>query len=107
MFQAGDYSAITHYLKTVRSMGSTAAQISGAATVAAMKALPTDDPLFGAGIIRQDGRKLNPMFLFQVKAPGESRSEWDLYKLLDTIPKDQAFRPLETGGCPLVKVEQL
>ncbi len=103
MFQAGDYSAITHYLKTVRSMGAATAQRSGQATVAAMKAMPTDDPLFGPGLIRPDGRKLNPMFLFQVKKPGESRGEWDTYKLLATIPEEQAFRPISAGGCPMLK----
>ncbi len=103
MFQAGDYSAVTHYLKTVRSMGPGAAQRSGRATVAAMKAMPTDDPLFGPGVIRPDGRKLNPMFLFQVKAPGESHGEWDLYKRLATIPEEQAFRPINAGACPMVK----
>ena len=66
-----------------------------------MKANPTDDPLFGKGSIRVDGRKLHPMYLFEVKAPAESKGEWDLYKLLDTIPPDAAFRPLADGGCPL------
>jgi len=103
MFQAGDYSAIAHYLKVVRSMGVAEAQRSGRATVAAIKAMPTDDPLFGPGLIRPDGRKLNPMFLFQVKTPAESRSEWDCYKLLATIPKEEAFRPLNSGGCPMLK----
>ena len=103
MFQAGDYSAVTHYLKTVRHMGAEAAQRSGAATVAAMKALPTDDPLFGPGSIRPDGRKLNPMYLFRVKAPAESQGEWDLYTRVDTVPQEQAFRPLAAGSCPMVK----
>ena len=103
MFQAGDYSAVTHYLKVARGMGVAAAQRSGRATVAAMKAMPTDDPLFGPGLIRPDGRKLNPMFLFQVKTPGESHGAWDLYKLAATIPQDQAFRPVAAGSCPLAK----
>jgi len=67
-----------------------------------MKSNPTDDPLFGQGTIRPDGRKLHPMYLFEVKSPAESKGEWDVYKLLDTIPADQAFRPLAEGGCPLV-----
>jgi branched-chain amino acid transport system substrate-binding protein len=102
MFQAGDYSATTHYLKAVKSLGVAQAQQSGRATVAAMKAMPTDDPLFGPGLIRADGRKLNPMFLFQVKTPQESRYAWDYYKLIATIPMDQAFRPMNEGGCPMV-----
>jgi branched-chain amino acid transport system substrate-binding protein len=70
--------------------------------VAAMKAMPTDDPLFGKGTIRQDGRKIHPMHLFQVKSPDESKGPWDVYKAVATIPADQAFRPLAEGGCPLV-----
>ncbi len=103
MFQAGDYSAVAHYLKTVRSMGVAEAQRSGRATVAAMKAMPTDDPLFGPGEIRADGRKLNPMHLFQVKTPDASHGEWDCYNLLATVPKEAAFRPLEAGACPMLK----
>ena len=67
-----------------------------------MKAVPSDDPLFGSCVIRADGRRLNPMYLFQVKAPAESKYPWDYYKLLRTTPADQAFRPLDQGGCPLV-----
>ena len=68
-----------------------------------MKAIPTDDPLFGNGTIRVDGRTLHPMYLFQVKTPAESKGPWDMYKQVATIPADQAFRPLNEGGCPLVK----
>jgi branched-chain amino acid transport system substrate-binding protein len=68
-----------------------------------MKAIPTDDPLFGKGRIREDGRKLHPMYLFQVKTPAESTGKWDVYKLVSTVPADQAFRPLSEGNCPLVK----
>ena len=103
MFQAGDYSAITHYLKAVQAMDAAEAQASGRAVVARMKQMPTDDPLFGSGSIRLDGRKLNPMYLFQVKAPDESGGEWDCYKLLASIPGDEAFRPLSAGNCPLNK----
>ena len=67
-----------------------------------MKAMPTDDPLFGQGTIRPDGRKVHPMYLFQVKSPDESKGPWDVYKVVATIPADQAFRPLREGGCPLV-----
>ena len=67
-----------------------------------MKELPTDDPLFGKGVIRADGRKLHPMYLFEVKSPAESKGPWDYYKLVRTIPAEEAFRPLDQGGCPLV-----
>jgi branched-chain amino acid transport system substrate-binding protein len=68
-----------------------------------MKELPTDDPLFGEGMIRADGRKIHPAYLFEVKAPSESKGPWDYYKLLATIAADEAFRPLAQSGCPLVK----
>ena len=97
---AGVYSDVLHYLKAVAELKSTA---DGAATVAKMKAIPTDDPLFGKGVVRADGRKIHDMYLFEVKKPAESKGEWDLYKKLETIPGDQVFRPLGEGGCPLVK----
>jgi branched-chain amino acid transport system substrate-binding protein len=97
--QAGVYAAVLHYLKAVDKIGGAT---DGKAVVAAMKAMPTDDPLFGKGLIRPDGRKIHPMYLFQVKAPAESKGPWDYYKLLATIPAEQAFRPLKDGGCPLV-----
>ena len=68
-----------------------------------MKAMPTDDPLFGTGTIRADGRKIHPMYLLEVKTPAESKGEWDAFKIVQTIPADKAFRPLNEGGCPLVK----
>jgi branched-chain amino acid transport system substrate-binding protein len=71
--------------------------------IAKMKTLPTDDPLFGKGIIRQDGRKIHPMYVFEVKKPSESSGPWDLYKLRATIPAAEAFRPVDQGDCPLVK----
>ncbi len=98
MNHAGVYSGLLHYLKAVAATGSKDPQT----TMAWMKANPTDDPLFGKGSVRADGRKLHPMYLFEVKAPKDSKGEWDLYTLLDTIPADQAFRPLAEGGCPLV-----
>ncbi|TXN06981.1 ABC transporter substrate-binding protein [Methylobacterium sp. WL103] len=98
MNHAGVYAGLSHYLKAVAATKSTDPQ----ATMAWMKANPTDDPLFGKGTIRADGRKVHPMYLFEVKAPSESKGAWDLYKLLDTIPADKAFRPLGEGGCPLV-----
>ena len=97
--QAGVYAAVLHYLKAVDKIGGAT---DGKAVVAAMKAMPTDDPLFGQGVIRPDGRKIHPMYLFKVKAPAESKGPWDYYKLLATIPAEQAFRPLKDGGCPLV-----
>jgi branched-chain amino acid transport system substrate-binding protein len=103
MGHAGDYSATLHYLKVAADMGAAQAKVSGAATVARMKAMPTDDDCFGAGRIREDGRKIHPCYLFQVKTPAESRGAWDYYKLLATVPADEAFRPMADGGCPLVK----
>jgi branched-chain amino acid transport system substrate-binding protein len=97
---AGVYAAVLHYLKAVEKVGSPA---DGRAVVAAMKAMPTNDPLFGKGTIREDGRKIHPMYLLQVKTPAESKSEWDVFKVVDTIPAEKAFRPLNEGGCPLVK----
>jgi len=99
MAQAGVYAAVLHYLKAVDALKSD----DGTRVVAKMKALPTDDPLFGKGTIRQDGRKIHPMYLFEVKKPSESKSPWDFYKLRATIPAAEAFRPIDQGGCPLVK----
>ena len=97
---AGVYSAILHYLKAVEALRSDA---DGVAIVARMKATPTDDPLFGKGTIRADGRKVHPVYLIEAKAPGESREPWDYYKVVATIPAEEAFRPLAEGGCPLVR----
>jgi branched-chain amino acid transport system substrate-binding protein len=97
--QAGVYAAVLHYLKAVDKVGGAE---DGKAVVAAMKAMPTDDPLFGKGTIRADGRKIHPMYLFQVKSPQESKGDWDYFKLLATIPPEQAFRPMSEGNCPLV-----
>ena len=100
MGQAGVYSAVLHYLKAVEALKSDA---PGAKVVAKMKELPTDDPVFSKGRVRQDGRKIHNMYLFEVKKPSESKGAWDYYKLRSTIPADQAFRPEKDGGCPLVK----
>jgi branched-chain amino acid transport system substrate-binding protein len=99
MVQAGVYSAVTHYLKAVGDLKSDA---DGKAIVAKMKATETDDPLFGKGTIRADGRKIHDMFLYEVKKPEESKAAWDYYKLRVAIPAAEAFRPLNEGGCPLV-----
>ncbi|HMJ49261.1 MAG TPA: ABC transporter substrate-binding protein [Burkholderiales bacterium] len=98
--QAGVYAGVLHYLKAVEKLGSSS---DGRAVVATMKAMPTDDLLFGKGTIRQDGRKIHPMYLLQVKTPAESKSEWDVFKIAGTIPADKAFRPLAEGACPLIK----
>jgi branched-chain amino acid transport system substrate-binding protein len=100
MVQAGVYSAVTHYLKAVHEMKSDA---DGAAVVAKMKSMPTDDKLFGKGSIRQDGRKIHDMYLFEVKKPDESKGPWDYYKQRAVIPAAEAFRPEKDGECPLVK----
>jgi branched-chain amino acid transport system substrate-binding protein len=99
MNHAGVYGGVLHYLKAVAALKSTA---DGKAAVAKMKELPTDDPLFGQGTIRADGRKIHPAYLFEVKTPAESRYAGDLYKVKATIPASEAFRPLKDGGCPLV-----
>jgi len=102
MVQAGCYAGTIHYLKAVAEMGAAAAKASGVATIARMKAMPTDDDAFGQCHIREDGRVLVPAYLFEVKKPSESKAPWDYYKLLVTTPGDQAFRPLKDGNCPLV-----
>ena len=101
MLQAGAYSATLHYLRCAAALGIDRARASGRATLAQMKATPSNDPAYGTCTVREDGRVLHPMFLFQVKAPGESRAPWDSYKLLRTVPADQAFRPMAEGGCTL------
>jgi branched-chain amino acid transport system substrate-binding protein len=103
MTQAGDYGVTLHYLKAVNDMGVAAAKADGRAAVARMKAMPTDDDCFGSGKIREDGRALHPCYLFEVKKPSESKQQWDVAKVIATTPMDEAFRPLNEGGCPLVK----
>jgi branched-chain amino acid transport system substrate-binding protein len=99
MNQAGVYSATLHYLKAVAALKSTK---DGKAVVDEMKKMPTDDPLFGKGTVRADGRKIHPAYLFQVKSPAESKYPGDDYILKATIPADQAFRPMKDDNCPLV-----
>ena len=103
MSHAGCYSAVLHYLKTAADMGAAQAKADGAATVTRMKAMPTDDDCFGAGRIREDGRKLHDVHLFEGKSPAESRGPWDYFKLARTTPAEEGFRPMSEGGCPLVK----
>ena len=103
MGQAGCYSGALHYLKAVASMGAAEAKMSGKAVVDRMKAMPTDDDCFGPGRVREDGRKIHPAYLFEVKRPEESSGPWDYYRLVGTVPAEQAFRPIEEGNCPLVR----
>jgi branched-chain amino acid transport system substrate-binding protein len=99
MVHAGVYSSLLHYFKAVEALKSD----DGTKVIAKMKEMPTDDPLFGKGSIRVDGRKLHPAYLVQVKTPAESKAPWDYYKIVATIPADQAFRPAKDGECSLVK----
>jgi len=99
MIHAGVYAGVLHYLKAVEALKGD----DGTKVIAKMKELPTDDPLFGKGTIRVDGRKIHPAYLVEVKKPAESKGPWDYYKIRATIPAEQAFRPLADGGCPLVK----
>jgi branched-chain amino acid transport system substrate-binding protein len=100
MVHAGVYAVVLHYLKAVQALKSDA---DGRKIVEEMKKMPTDDPLFGKGSIRIDGRGIHPAYLVQVKSPSESKYPWDYFKVLETIPADDAFRPLKDGGCYLVK----
>jgi branched-chain amino acid transport system substrate-binding protein len=103
MVQAGVYAGVLHYLKAIQALKS---KDDGKAVVEKMKALPTDDPLFGKGSIRADGRKIHPVYLFEVKKPSESKYPWDYYKLIREIPADQAFRPLSQGDCPIITAKK-
>lgn len=99
MNHAGVYSAVLAYLRAVEAARSD----DGVTVVNRMKQAPIHDPLFGDVTVRADGRAVHPMYLFQVKSLAESKGPYDYYKLVATIPADQAFRPLAAGGCPLVK----
>ena len=101
MIQAGLYSATMHYLKAVETIGTDEAP----KVMAQMRAMPINDFFAKNGKIRIDGRMVHDMYLFEVKKPDESKGEWDLYKLIATVPGDDAFRPLDQGGCPLVKAK--
>jgi branched-chain amino acid transport system substrate-binding protein len=98
---AGQYSAVMHYLKAVAAIGPEKAKASGRAVVEQMKATPTDDPLFGKGAVRQDGRVIHDLHLFEVKSPGQSKTAWDYFIHKRTVPASEAFRPLGQGGCVL------
>ena len=101
MIHAGVYASVSHYLKVLEASGGNSHD--GAAIVAKMKATPTDDALFGKGSIREDGRKIHPVYLFEVKKPSESKYPWDYYKLVASIPAEEAFMPISMSECPLVK----
>jgi branched-chain amino acid transport system substrate-binding protein len=101
MTQAGAYAMVLHYLKAMEALGGN--PHDGAKVIAKMKELPTDDPLFGKGPLRADGRRIIPAYLFEVKKPAESKGPWDYYKQIATIAPEDAAKPLEASDCPLVK----
>jgi branched-chain amino acid transport system substrate-binding protein len=101
MTQAGNYAVVLHYLKTLEALGGN--PHDGVKVVARMKDIPTDDPVFGKGPLRADGRRLVPAYLFEVKKPEESKYPWDYYKLIATIAPEDAAKPLSQSECPLVK----
>ena len=103
MDTAGVYAGSLHYLKACKAVGAAEAHRSGAAVVAAMKKMPTDDEAFGKNTIREDGLALLPAYLFQVKTPAESKQPWDYLKVIATTPANEAWKPLKDGGCSLVK----
>ena len=96
--QAGVYSSVLAYLRAVKAADS----IEGEKVIEAMRRAPIEDPLFGTVTVRPDGRAIHAMHVFRVKAPAASKSRWDLYELVSTIPPEQAFRPIEQGGCPMI-----
>ena len=97
---AGMYAATEHLMKAVAQ---TKSATDGIKVVDAMKAIPTDDPLFGKGVIRADGRKIHPMYLLATKTPEESKGDWDYFKVVSTVKPEDAWRPIEKGGCPFLK----
>src|SRR3984885_428494 len=101
MVHAGVYAGVLHYLKALDALGGN--PHDGIKVVDKMKSIPTDDPLFGKGEIQPNGRKIHPAYLFEVKKPSESKGPWDFYKLVSTIPADQAFTPLAESKCALLK----
>src|SRR3982074_2936549 len=101
MVQAGVYSGLVHYFKALDALGGN--PHDGAKVVEKMKSMPTDDPLFGKGEIQPNGRTIHSAYLFEVKKPSESKGPWDFYKLIGTVPGDQAFTPLSESKCPMLK----
>jgi branched-chain amino acid transport system substrate-binding protein len=98
--QMGVYSAVLHYLKAIDKLSGEAND--GAKVVATMKAMPTDDPLFGKGLIRADGRKIHPNYVLRTKTASASKERWDYFDVIATVPAEQSFRPIKDGNCPLV-----
>lgn len=98
-YQAGAYSAVTHYLKAIKAVGTDQAE----AVVAKMRELPVNDMFTKGGVLRQDGRMVHDMYLMQVKRPAESKSDWDLYNVLAVVPGQEAFRSLAESACPAVR----
>lgn len=103
MGAAGAYSAVRHYLKAVAALGPAEAKRSGRAAVARMKQIPIEDDVLTNASIREDGRVVSDVYLFEVKSPAQSKSEWDLYNLVATLGPERAWRPMSEGGCPLVR----
>jgi branched-chain amino acid transport system substrate-binding protein len=101
MVQAGVYAGLMHYFKALEALGGN--PHDGVKVVDKMKSIPTDDPLFGKGEIQPNGRTIHPAYLFEVKKPSESKGPWDFYKLVGTVPADQAFTPLADSKCALLK----
>jgi branched-chain amino acid transport system substrate-binding protein len=101
MVQAGVYAGLLHYFKALEALGGN--PHDGVKVVEKMKSMPTDDPLFGKGEIQPNGRTIHSAYLFEVKKPSESKSPWDYYKLIGTVPGDQAFTPLSESKCALLK----
>ena len=99
MIHAGTYGAVMHYLRAVEAAGT----LDGPTVAAKMRELPVNDFMTRDGKIRQDGRLVRDMYLFRVKSPAESKYPFDYYQLLATIPGDEAFKPMEDGGCPFLK----
>jgi branched-chain amino acid transport system substrate-binding protein len=100
--QAGQYSSTRHYLKAVAAIGADKAKASGRATLAEMRKIPIRDDIFGESTIRDDGRVIHATYLLEVKKPSESKETWDLMKVVGTVPANEAFRPINAGGCPLI-----
>ncbi|MFL5287455.1 MAG: ABC transporter substrate-binding protein [Rhodopila sp.] len=100
--QAGQYSAVSHYLKAVAAMGPERTKASGRAALAQMREIPVEDVIFGKSTIRDDGRVIHNMYLFDAKSPAQSKETWDLVQLKDTIPAERAFRPVNEGRCPMI-----
>jgi branched-chain amino acid transport system substrate-binding protein len=99
MVQAGVYSSTLEYLRAVQAAGADDAD----AVMKKLKEMKLNDVFVKNGYIRADGRMVHDFYLFQVKSPGESKAPWDYYKLIATVPGDQAFQPLSLSRCPMIK----